>query len=334
MKVIKPPKPEEESLDGFSKEFLREMYSLMVRIRKFELMVNIQFLKGKIPGTIHLSHGQEATTAGASMVLHKDDFITVTHRGHGQAIAKGLSTKSLMAELFGKVTGCCKGKGGSLHIGDISSGILPAIAIVGASSPIAAGLAFAFKRKNTGQIVCNYFGDGTANKGDWHEALNLASIWSLPVIFLCENNLYGVSTHFPDVFPIEHVSERAAAYGMPGKTIFGNDPIIVYETVLEAAERARSGEGPTLIESLTYRQGGHKRDDPATYRPEEEVEAWLSQDPVSTFRKRLIKDSRFSEEDLVKIEDSINKEIDEAVEFAENSPLPPEEIALEDVYAD
>ncbi|MDO9545269.1 MAG: thiamine pyrophosphate-dependent dehydrogenase E1 component subunit alpha [Pelolinea sp.] len=334
MKIRKPEPPKNKSITGYEVNLLEEMYRRMYRIRKFELMVNTQFLKGNIPGTIHLSHGQEASAVGACLALNEDDFITITHRGHGQAIAKGLSTKSIMAELFGKATGCCKGKGGSLHIGNMSVGVLPAIAIVGASSPIAAGMAFAFKRKESKQIVCNFFGDGTANKGDWHEALNLAAIWSLPVIFLCENNLYGVSTHFSDVFPIENIADRAPAYGMPGITIYGNDPIIVYEEVLEAAKRARSGKGPTLVECLTYRQGGHKRDDPATYRPKEEVDAWLKQDPIPNFRERLLKDNRFSDENLKAIEQEIDVEIAEAVEFAQNSPMLSISLALEDVYAE
>jgi len=333
MRVIKPEQPNPKDLSNYPEELLIEMYRRMYLIRNFELRVNDLFLRGIMPGTIHLSHGQEATTVGTCLALDEKDVVTLTHRGHGQALAKGVSPNSLMSELFGKITGCCQGKGGSLHVGDITVGALPAIAIVGASSPIAAGMAFAFKRHATGQIVCNFFGEGTANKGDWHEALNLAAIWSLPVIFLCENNLYGVSTHITDVMLTEYVSQRAEAYGMPGITIYGNDPITVYDEVLKAATRARSGEGPTLVECLTYRRGGHKRDDPATYRPKEEVSAWLAQDPIKAFHIRLLKDVRFSEEDIENIENEVNHSLDEAVDFAINSPNPPGELALEHLYA-
>jgi len=333
MRIIKPKQPNPKDLSNYPEELLTEMYRRMYLIRNFELRVNDLFLRGIMPGTIHLSHGQEATTVGACLALDEKDVITLTHRGHGQALAKGVSPNSLMSELFGKITGCCQGKGGSLHVGDISVGALPAIAIVGASSPIAAGMAFAFKRRATGQIVCNFFGEGTANKGDWHEALNLAAVWSLPVIFLCENNLYGVSTHITDVMLTEYVSQRAEAYGMPGITIYGNDPITVYDEVLKAAAKARSGEGPTLVECLTYRRGGHKRDDPATYRPKEEVSAWLAQDPIKAFHKRLVKDVRFSEEDIENIENEVNHSLDESVDFAVNSPNPPDELALEHLYA-
>jgi pyruvate dehydrogenase E1 component alpha subunit len=324
-----PPKP----LDEYAEALLAEMYRRMFLIREFELKVNELFLRGLMPGTIHLSHGQEATTVGTCLALEQDDVITMTHRGHGQALAKGVTSRSLMAELFGKETGCCKGKGGSLHVGDISVGALPAIAIVGASSPIAAGMAFAFQRHKTGRIVCNFFGEGTANKGDWHEALNLAALWSLPVVFLCENNMWGVSTHISDVMLNEYVAERAEAYRMPGVTIYGNDPLAVYDAVLVAAERARSGSGPTLVECLTYRRGGHKRDDPATYRPQEEVQAWLQEDPIPAFRQRLVADPRFGEARVAELEQQVALELEDAVQFAQDSPLPALSIALEDVYA-
>jgi len=333
MHIRKPNPPVPKDLFDYPDSLLAEMYRRMFLIRNFELTVNDLFLRGLMPGTIHLSHGQEATAVGACLALQEADVITLTHRGHGQALAKGVSPRSLMAELFGKVTGCCKGKGGSLHIGDINVGALPAIAIVGASSPIAAGMAFAFKRRQTGQVVCNFFGEGAVNKGDWHEALNLAALWALPVIFLCENNLYSISTHITDAMLVEYVAERAAAYGMPGATIYGNDPVVVYDEVRVAAERARRGEGPTLVECLTYRQGGHKRDDPATYRPQEEVKAWLAQDPLPAFRQRLLGDSRFDETRVVAIEDEVKTMLGEAVGFAKSSQNPPTELALEHVYA-
>lgn len=333
MKTIFPAAPTPESLLDYSESLLSEIYSRMILIRRFEQKVNELFLQGIMPGTIHLSLGQEATTVGACLALNSDDVITLTHRGHGQALAKGVTARSLMAELFGKVTGCCKGKGGSLHVGDLSKGALPAIAIVGASSPIATGMAFAFMRHGTKQVALNFFGEGTANKGDWHEALNLAAIWNIPVIFLCENNLYGVSTHITDVMAIDFVAERAASYGMPGVTVYGNDPIIVYDAVQRAAERARSGAGPTLIECLTYRRGGHKRDDPGTYRPKEEVEAWFQTDPLPAFRNRLLLDTRFSESAITALESQIDTVLEDAVAFALSSEEPSISVALEDVYA-
>jgi TPP-dependent pyruvate/acetoin dehydrogenase alpha subunit len=333
MKIRLPSVPTPKPLSHHPDELLAEIYRRMFLIREFELKVNELFLKGIMPGTIHLSLGQEATTVGACLALQPEDVITLTHRGHGQAIAKGVTTRSLMAELFGKVTGCCRGKGGSLHVGDISVGALPAIAIVGASSPIAAGMAFAFMRHRTGQIALNFFGEGTANKGDWHEALNLAAIWKLPVIFLCENNLYGVSTHISEVMAIEYVAQRADSYGIYGETIYGNDPMIVYEAVRAAAERARRGDGPSLIECLTYRRGGHKRDDPGSYRPQEEVEAWFKTDPLPALRQRLLDDPRFDQARLEQIEAAVFQELEDAVEFALASDDPPVEHALEDVYA-
>ena len=333
MKIRLPDVPDIKDLAEYDADFVAELYRRMFLIRHFEMKVNELFLKGIMPGTIHLSLGQEATTVGACLALQKDDVITLTHRGHGQALAKGVTANALMAELFGKATGCCGGKGGSLHIGDLTVGALPAIAIVGASSPIAAGMAFAFKRRQSQQVVLNFFGEGPANKGDWHEALNLAAIWKLPVIFLCENNLYGVSTHISDVMAVDYVAERASAYGMPGVTIYGNDPIIVYEEVRAAARKAREGAGPILIECLTYRRGGHKRDDPGTYRPAEEVEAWFQTDPIPAFRQRLLHDSRFNVARVETLENEVFRILEEAVEFALSSPDPAIQTAKEHVYA-
>jgi pyruvate dehydrogenase E1 component alpha subunit len=328
-----PDPPPPKAIESYAESLLAEMYRRMVLIRHFEQKVNELFLQGIMPGTIHLSLGQEATTVGACLALNLDDVATLTHRGHGQALAKGVTARALMAELFGKATGCCQGKGGSLHVGDISVGALPAIAIVGASSPIAAGMAFAFKRHQTGQVVLNFFGEGTANKGDWHEALNIAAIWKLPVIFLCENNLYGVSTHITEVMAVDYVADRASAYGMPGYTIYGNDPIPVFDAVMAAAARARRGDGPTLIECLTYRRGGHKRDDPGSYRDQAEVQAWFKTDPIPAFRERVLADPRFDEAALTQLEADVQRTLDDAVEFALNSPTAPTSIALEHVYA-
>jgi TPP-dependent pyruvate/acetoin dehydrogenase alpha subunit len=333
MKIRKPNPPQARDLANYPEDMLLRMYERMYLIREFELTVNTLFLKGKMPGTIHLCHGQEATAVGVCQGLNPNDYITMTHRPHGQAIAKGITPKAMLAELFGKEGGCCKGKGGSMHVGDITIGALPAIAIVGASSPIATGVAFGFQRQKTGQVICNFFGEGTVNKGDWHEAMNLAAIWKLPIIFFCENNFWGVTTHVSDVMLNEFVAERADAYGMPGLTVYGNDPLEVYHAVQDAAKRAREGGGPTLIEALTYRRGGHKRDDPATYRPREEVDAWLEQDPVPLFRARLAKLPAFPEARLAAIEAGVQATLVEAIDFAQASPIPPKSMALEHVYA-
>lgn len=328
-----PPANDRRPTSGYSRDFLLDVYAQMFLIRSFELRVNELFLKGLIPGTIHLSHGQEATTVGACVPLRLDDYITMTHRAHGQAIAKGVSTRSLMAELLGKATGCSGGKGGSLHVGDISVGALTSIAIVGAGCPIATGFAFAFKQLKTDRVALAFFGDGTANKGDLHEAMNLAATWTLPIIFLCENNFYASTTNLNEVMLNERVAERAAAYRMPGVTIYGNDPLEVYETVQAAVTRARAGEGPTFVECLTYRHGGHKRDDPAAYRPREEVDLWKEHDPVVTFRSALLADTRLTEADLATVEASVREQIEDAVTFAIDSPYPALESAVRHVYA-
>ena len=334
MRITRPQQSERKDLSGYGEDLLLEIYRRMFLIRRFELKVNELYHQGIMPGTIHLSHGQEAATVGACLALVPEDVITLTHRGHGQALAKGVSVESIMAELFGKATGCCRGKGGSLHVGDLSVGALPAIGIVGASSPIATGMAFAFQRAGNGRIVLNFFGDGAVNEGDWHEAMNLAALWKLPVVFLCENNFYGVSTHISDVVLNEVLVERAAAYRMPGVTIYGNDPITVYDTVREAAGRARNGEGPTMVECLTYRRGGHKRDDKGSYRPEEEVEAWFRRDPLVDFREYLLTDRRFNSQRLGVLEEEVEESVDRAVDFALSSPDPDPSSALEDVYAE
>jgi len=333
MRIVQPRPYDRSSVANVDSGLLEDMFRSMFLIRTFELSVNQLFLKGLMPGTIHLSHGQEAVPVGVCSALTKSDYITLTHRGHGQALAKGVSPASLMAELFGKVTGCCKGRGGSLHVGDVSVGALPAIAIVGASSPIADGMAFAFKRQSGNRVVCNFFGDGAVNEGDWHEAVNLAAVWRLPVVFVCENNLYGVSTHVTDVMLNENISDRAKAYGIPGVTVNGNDVLAVHDAALLAVQAAREGAGPTLLECVTYRRGGHKRDDPATYRPKEEVEAWFATDPIELLVPLLEKDPRIGTERLELIKSEVESEISAAVEFAKSSPLPSIETVLDEVYA-
>jgi len=313
-------------------EKLIEMYKGMLEIRHFEQRVYYLFLEGLIPGTIHLYTGQEAVAVGVCSSLRRDDFIVSTHRPHGHYIAKGGRINELMAELFGKKTGCCKGKGGSMHVCDFNAGMPPAIAIVGANVPIAAGMALAFKMKGTDQVVACFFGEGAVNQGMWHEGVNIAAVWELPVMFVCENNLYAASTHVAKVMLAKNIVERAGAYGVPGVIVDGNDVIAVHREACKAVERARKGEGPMLIECLTYRHGGHSRGDPATYRPKEEVEEWLKKDPVPRLKDKLIEMGILTSEEAEEIEKNVMAEIEGAVRFAKESPFPEPEIGLEEVY--
>ena len=295
-----------------------DLFARMALIREFESRVNRLFLQGKIPGTIHLSQGQEACAVGGTAPLRPTDWATLTHRGHGQALAKGVSATSLMAELFARETGCCRGMGGSLHVGDWSVGALPAIGIVGASIPISTGMAFAARQRGDGRVVVCFTGDGALTEGDSHEGLNLASLWQLPVVFVCENNLYSISTRVDRQVRVTSVAERMVAYGLRTQTVDGNNVLAVVDAVAAAVQLARDGEGPTLVECLTYRQGGHKRDDPATYRPREEVERWMARDPLIRLRRALEIAGRAAEADAAAAR-SIAL-IDEAVAFAEASP--------------
>lgn len=309
------------------------MYRQMVRCRLFEDRVNSLFLQGKMPGTIHQAQGQEACAVGVCSALNQKDVITSTHRPHEHAVARGIPLNSLMAELFAKKTGCCAGKGGSMHVGDPALGMLPAIAIVGGGIPIAAGYALAFKHLKQPNIVACFFGDGAANIGSFHEGINMAAIWDLPVVFVCENNLYGASTHFQRVMKVKRISDRAAAYGIPGRTVDGNDLEAVYEAMSEAAERARAGGGPTLLELETYRFAGHSRSDPGHYRPKDEVSAWKERDPILIFEQKYLAQGLLSPKLIEEIRSSVESELDQAVKFAEESPSPLPEECLTDVYA-
>lgn len=303
-------------IDG---NFAVELYARMALVREFETRVNRLFLQGRIPGTIHLSHGQEACAVGAAAALRDDDWVTITHRGHGQALAKGVSPAAMMAELFARETGCCRGHGGSLHVGDISVGAVPAIAIVGASVPIAAGIAFGFRERGEDRVALCFLGDGAMTEGDTHEGLNLAALWELPVVYLCENNRYSVSTPIERQMRSTDLAERAASYGMESTRIDGNDVVSVFTATAEAVKRARTANGPTFIEALTYRQGGHKRDDPATYRPQDEVEQWLARDPLHRMLAAL-QQAGLSDRATQAEHDAVTA-IEEAVAFAEESPL-------------
>ena len=316
-----------------TKDKLVEMYKRMLEIRFFEEKVFDLYAQNLVPGTIHLYLGEEAVAVGVCSVLKKDDYITSTHRGHGHCIAKGAELKQTMAEILGKKTGYCKGKGGSMHIADFSIGMLGATAVVGAGIPIAVGAGLSAKLRKTDQIVACFFGEGASNQGTFHESINMASTWKLPVIFVCENNLYAMGTRQSRVMNIENIADRAVAYGIPGEVVDGNDVLAVYEATQKAVERARNDEGPTLIECKTYRHKGHSRVDPAKYRPKEEVEEWLAKDPIKRFKEKLLQTNTLTESEIQQIEKEVSAEIEEATKFAVESPYPASEEALEDVYA-
>ena len=316
-----------------SNKKLISMYKSMLRLRNFEDRVKDLFAAGEMPGFVHLYLGEEAVAVGASSALEKDDYITSTHRGHGHILAKGGEMKLMMAELYGKSTGYNKGKGGSMHIAWPQLGILGANGIVSGGIPIATGAALSAKYRKSNQVTVCFFGDGAASEGTFHESVNIASAFNLPVVYVCENNLYGVGTRQSDVRNIDDIADRGAAYGIPGLVVDGNDVIAVFEAVSEAVKRARNGEGPTLIECKTYRWRTHFEGEPDTYRPPEEVEYWLKREPIAPYRKKLIDQDVLNESDAEKIEKDVIAELDEAVEFARTSPLPDPESALEGLWA-
>jgi pyruvate dehydrogenase E1 component alpha subunit len=316
----------------YEKEWLLGLYRRMVLLREFEDRVKVLFLEGTMPGTIHQYQGQEACGVGVCAALGPGDVITSTHRPHGHALARGLTADEVMAELFGKVTGCCKGKGGSMHMGDLSKGMLPAIAIVGGGLPIAAGMALCFKMRGEKRVAAAFMGDGATNEGIFHEALNMGAIWDLPVLWVVENNLYGASTHVSKVMRVPHIADRASAYGMPGVTVDGNDVVAVYEATREAADRARSGKGPTLMELLTYRITGHSRRDPALYQPEDERKRALANEPIARFAKKLLADGVCDQDRLDGLRADAKAEVERSVERAKAAPEPRPEDALEDMF--
>ena len=311
-----------------------DLYKMMVKIRLFEQRLPDLYTKG-FTGLTHLYVGQEAVAAGVCANLKKEDYITSTHRGHGHVIAKGGELKFMMAELFGKKTGYCKGKGGSMHIANINIGILGANGIVGRGIPIAVGAALSSKKRKTDQVTVSFFGDSASKTGAFHEGLNFASLHRLPVVFVCENNLYGISVPQSQHQPIKDISVRAIAYDMPGVTIDGNDVLAVYETSGKAIHSARGGEGPTLIECKTYRWRGHHEGDPnmgGRYRSKEEIEQWMKKCPISRLEEKMLKEKILTPAKVKGIREGVEKEIDEAVAFAEESPLPDYQDLYEDVY--
>ena len=302
----------------------------MIEIREFEDGVKFLFLEGPMPGTIHQCQGQEATAVGVCSALAADDFITSTFRGHGHALAKGLSMQEMLDELFGAKSGCCAGKGGSMHMGNMDKGMVPGIAIVGGGIPLAAGMALSFKLENKPQIVACFFGDGAVAEGAFHEGVNMAAIWNLPVIFVCENNLYGASTRIDLVMKNTRISDRAAAYGFEGETVDGNDVLAVHEATKRAAAQCRAGKGPYLLELLTYRRTGHSRRDPCHYQPKDERKEWFARDPIDRFAEQLQRDGLIDPDGVKRIRAAVTERFEVAVENARHAAQP----TLDDLETD
>jgi pyruvate dehydrogenase E1 component alpha subunit len=309
------------------------MLEKMYQIRHFEEETEQFIIRGMIHGTCHLYTGEEATAVGAIYALRNDDYITSTHRGHGHCIAKGSDLNAMMAELLGKKTGYCKGKGGSMHIADINSGNLGANGVVGGSIGIATGAALTCKMKKNGKITVCFFGDGAANLGIFHSSINMASIWDLPVIYLCENNVYGMSTPVKEALNIEKISDRKAAYGIKGITIDGNDLVEVFNAVSHFAYECRAGRGPVLIECLTYRWKGHSKSDAQVYRKKEEVKSWKEKDPIKKYKYVLFGSKVLTEEEDRTLEKGVEDQLDKAIKYAKESPFPEPSEVEEDVYA-
>ncbi|MBL8270411.1 dehydrogenase E1 component subunit alpha/beta [Steroidobacter sp.] len=317
-------------MSGYERKFLLNLYERMLLIREFEDTVKFLFLEGTMPGTIHQCQGQEATAVGVCAALGADDWITSTFRGHGHALAKGLSPQELMDELFGAETGCCKGRGGSMHVGNMNKGMVPGIAIVAGGIPLAAGMALSFKLEKKPHVVASFFGDGAVAEGAFHEGVNMAAIWNLPVILVCENNLYGASTHVDLVMKNSRISERAASYGFRGETVDGNDVLAVYEASQRAVAECRAGKGPVLLELLTYRRTGHSRRDPCHYQPKDEREAWAQRDPIDRFRAA----AQITAADHELINTRVQKQLLDAVERAKSAPHPSASGLTEYVFAE
>ena len=313
---------------------LLELYRTMLLIRRFEERVYYLFLDGEIPGTLHQYQGQEAVATGVCDALETSDWITSTHRPHGHALAKGVTPRAAMAELYGKETGCCRGRGGSMHLGDPDVGMLPAIAIVGGGNTVVTGLGLAFKLRSTGQVAVCFFGEGATNEGAFHEGLNFAAVQQLPVVFVCENNLYGASTPWERVSLVPSVADRAAgAYGVKGEVVDGMDVVAVRQAASTAVAAARGGEGPILLECRTYRFVGHSRSDARGYRSRDEEEEWRLRDPIVRLRRQLLEDGSADEAALEAVGSEVDAVLDDAVDFARNSPDPDPAELLADAYA-
>jgi pyruvate dehydrogenase E1 component alpha subunit len=316
-------------------ELLIEMYRRMQRIRLFENAADEMHRKGEIQGSLHTSQGQEGEIVGACAALRADDYMIGNHRSHGHPIAKGAKLPRLMAELLGRGTGVCGGKGGSMHLADFSVGSLGETSIVGSGIPVAAGAALGAKMQKSGRVTLCFFGDGASNEGAFHEGLNFAAIWKLPVVFLCENNRFAVTTPIAQTVLIANIADRAAAYGMPGAVVDGQDVLAVYQATAEAVGRARRGDGPTLVEAKTYRFCEHAANmgRAFSYRADAEISAWRSRDPIELFRKTLLRDFGLSTEELAAVVRAVNDEVSEAVAFARASDYPPASAIFSDVFA-
>lgn len=329
-----PTTEQARDLSDYPVEFLTELFRRMLLVREFELRAIEERRRGLIPGFIHSCVGQEATAVGACLALEPEDVITSTHRGHGHLIAKGGDPKRMMAELAARGPGYNDGKGGSLHMSDFGLGILGANGVVAGGIPIAVGAGLAIKMRGEDRVALAFFGDGAVNEGAFHEAANMAGLWKLPVVFLCENNLYGEGTPQSQQAPVPDLAIRAQGYGFPGEIVDGNDVMAVYKAVRSAVRRAREGEGPTFIEAKTYRQRGHYEGDPMVYRTQEEMAEWTARDPIPAFRGRLLAEGVVDEAALEETIGSVMQLLDEAVEFAVESPKADPSTALEGVYAD
>ena len=320
----------------------KELYMLMLRrmmlIRKFDETVKDLVQSAELVGMAHCYIGEEAVAVGACTALRDEDYITGNHRSHGHPISKGGDVRRAMAELLGKATGYCKGKGGSMHLADFEIGILGESGIVASALPVAVGAAMGSKMQNTDRVVISFFGDGASNQGACHEAMNLASIWKLPVIFLCENNQYAVTTSFKETVSTENVSDRATAYNMPGVLVDGQDVMAMHEATVHAVQRARAGEGPTLLEAKTYRYEDHSeglnRILREPYRTEEEIEFWRQRDPIDIHSKWLLENDVASQEEIDKVQNDVYEAIDDALQFARESPYPDEADLFTDMFAD
>ena len=317
-----------------NQDLAARLLRVMYRIRRFEELAERLSLSGEIPGSIHSSIGQEATAAGACLALRPDDTMTGYHRSHGHAIAKGVDLSRLMAELLGRSTGTNRGKGGGPHVADISVGAFGSSGIVGSSLPVAAGVALAARLAGEDRVCLSFFGDGSANTGIFHETLNAAAVWRLPVVFLCENNGYAASTSHRSVSAAAQVADRATAYAIPGIVVDGQEALEVHETVSTAVARARTGDGPTLIEAMTYRYGENSTKSPPSGRDEEEVAAWLRRDPIVLFEKRSLDSGLITADEQRAMGEAVRAEIDEAIAFARSSPEPEPGELWEDMFAD
>jgi TPP-dependent pyruvate/acetoin dehydrogenase alpha subunit len=317
-----------------SRDLQLEMYRRMVRIREFELAAIDLFKRGQVKGAVHPYIGQEASGVGVCMALRKEDLIAGTHRSHGHNLAKGADPGKMFAEILGKETGYCKGRGGSMHIAAFETGSLGALAVVGSGIPIAVGAALGFKMQGQPRVAVPFTGDAGTNTGNWHESLNMASIWDLPIVFALENNHYGVSTNIKYSTKIDDLSIRAQSYGIPGVRVDGFDVLAVYREAVKAVERARSGKGPTLLVTESYRFEGHYAGEPEVYRDRTEVQEYRKNDPIPRFRKELIEKKVANEDELKAIDNEIKQEMDEAVRFARESPEPDPSTAMDYIYSD